>query len=56
MTKFHFILVENDISWNTQLTKGRPLLIFWLEQMCFDAVKAEQNDQFCVGLIKGIIY
>lgn len=38
-------LVENDISSNTQLTKGRPYLIFWLGQVCFDAVKARQNDQ-----------
>lgn len=38
-------LVENDISSSMQLTKGRPYLIFWLGQVCFDAVKARQNDQ-----------
>lgn len=38
-------LVENDISSSMQLTKDRPYLIFWLGQVCFDAVKARQNDQ-----------
>lgn len=26
-----------------QLTKDRPYLIFWLGQVCFDAVEAKQN-------------
>lgn len=44
-------LAENDLSLHMELSKGRPYLIFWLGQVCFDAVKAKRNDWVCVGLV-----